>query len=161
MNSVIETQPYVVPRLRLAYIAAEEYVRSFWFFVLGIPLGGVALVAFGDRSMQVIGMFALLWPFSIPARAILITNKASRLFASGAWMRAGEEEIEFLGTKPGANGKPLRMAISRDLIRDVVTRQGMYLVRTYRLNFAPVDPSAFRDEPSRDAFIRSLNQTGE
>jgi hypothetical protein len=154
---VIETRPYVVPRLRLAYIAVEEYVRTFWYFVIAVPLGGIALLFIPDRVVQAIGYLAILWPFSIPARAILITTKASRLFASGAYMRAGDEEIEFLGTIPGAKGKPMRMALPRHLIRDVVRRQGMLLVRTYRLTFAPVDPEAFPDDQSRQEFLASLN----
>jgi hypothetical protein len=156
--SAIETRPYTVPRLRLAYLAVEEYVRTFWFFIVAVPLGGIVMLAVGDRTLQAIGFLAVLWPMSIPARAIMITTKASRLFATGAVMRAGDEEIEFLGTTPGPNGKPLRMALARDGIRDVVRRQGMLLLRTYRLTFAPVDPNAFPDEATQNAFEASFER---
>ncbi|MGV3617088.1 MAG: hypothetical protein ACO1SV_17310 [Fimbriimonas sp.] len=156
---MIETRPYVVSRLRLAYIAVEEYVRTFWYFVLAVPLGGVGLLFIDERTIQAVGFLAILWPLSIPTRALLITTKASRLFTSGAYMRAGDEEIEFLGTSPGAKGKPMRMALPRHMIRDVVRRQGMLLVRTYRLTFAPVDPEAFPDEASQTEFIEALTRS--
>lgn len=154
--TVIQTKPYVVSRLRLAYIAAEEYFRTFWYFVVPIPIGGIAMMALGQGILQVIGLFALLWPFSIPARSILISTKASRLFSSGVVMRAGDEEIEFLGTQPGKNGKPLRMAIPYGIVRDTVYRQGMLIMRTYRLAFVPIDPAAFDGDDQREAFEESL-----
>lgn len=156
MIAVIQTNPYVVSRLRLAYIAAEEYFRTFWYFVLAIPLGGIALLAFGDPTIRAIGFFAIIWPFSIPARSILISTKASRLFSAGVVMRAGDEEIEFLGIKEGRKGKPMRLAIPRNMVRDTVTRQGMLLLRTYRLNFVPIDPESFATPEDRGAFEESL-----
>lgn len=162
MIAVIQTRPYVVSRLRLAYLAAEEYFRTFWFFVVAIPLGGIALLAFGDPTIKAIGVFALIWPASIPARAILISTKASRLFSNGVMMRAGEDEIEFLGTKPGKGGKPMRLAIPRTLIRGgLVRRQGMFLLRTYRLTFVPIDPEAFESEADQKAFEASLMHVAE
>jgi hypothetical protein len=158
MRAVIQTKPYVVSRLRLAYIAAEEYFRTFWFFVIAIPIGGIALLVLADPTLRAIGLFAILWPMTIPARSIIISTKASRLFASGVVMRAGDEEIEFLGTKPGKNGKPLRMAIPRSIIRDTVYRQRMLLIRTYRLAFIPVDPEAFEDEAARVEFENALSR---
>lgn len=161
MIAVIQTRPYVVSRLRLAYLAAEEYFRTFWFFVVAIPLGGLALLAFGDATIKAIGVFAILWPASIPARAIIISTKASRLFSSGVVMRAGDEEIEFLGTKPAKSGKPMRLAIPRHMIRGVVQRQGMLLLRTYRLTFVPIDPGAFEGDGDLQAFEASLAPQAE
>lgn len=149
----LETKPYRVSRLRLAYLTAEEYLRTFWFFVAGAPLGGLLLLFSQDRTMQAIGFFGIVWPFSIPARAIMVSCKASRLFDSGVVLRVGPEELEFLGQKAGKSGKPLRMAIHRDMVRDVVTRQGMLLLRLYRQSIVPVDPESFASEDDRTQFL--------
>lgn len=158
---VIQTAPYKISRLRLAYVAAEEYLRSFWFFAAAVPLGGLAFLLFGTGVLKIIGAFALMWPFSIPARAIMITSRAAKLFTTGVVMRLGEEEIEFLGTTPGAKGLPLRMAFPTGRIRDAVTRQGVLIVRTYRHDFAPVDPAAFATDADRKAFMRAIDRESD
>lgn len=142
--------------MRLAYVAVEEYLRSYWYFVVAVPIAGIVGVFVGDRFMQAISFMALLWPISIPARAILTTSKASRLFATGVSMRSNGDEIEFLGDRPGPSGKPLRLAFPIASVRDVVHRQGYLLIRTYRLSFAPVDTTAFASDADREAFIESL-----
>jgi hypothetical protein len=150
----IETRPYTIPHLRFAYLAAEEYVRTFWFFVVAVPLGGVVLLLTGERTLQAIGFFAVLWPMSIPARAILITRRASKLFSRGVVMRSGAEGVEFVAQAQGANGKRLRMAVPKGAIRGIVVRQGVLLLRTYRQQIAPIAPDAFANDADREAFVR-------
>lgn len=151
--SPLETKPYRVSRVRLAYLTAEEYIRTFWFFVVGAPLGGLLLLFTPDRTMQAIGFFGIIWPFSLPARAILVSGKASRLFNTGVVLRVGPEELEFLGQTPGKSGKPMRMAIPIDMVRDVVKRQGMFLIRLYRQAIVPVDPASFASDADRERFL--------
>lgn len=153
MNPLV-TNPYKVSRVRLAYVASEEYIRTFWYWMISIPIAGIAFLVSGIPTLQGIGVFALMWPFTIPGRALLISTKASRLFNSGVVMRVTENEIEFLGQTPGASGKPMRMAIARDMVRDVQVRQGVMILRTFRQAFAPIDPAAFGSDEEREQFVR-------
>jgi hypothetical protein len=140
----LETASYRITRTEMARIASLEYLRSFWWVVIGIPLFGIFALIFGQGILQVIGVSALLWPFSIPARSVLATSKPSRLFAGGVRMRLYDDRMEFLGETPGKNGKPYRMTLPLDAIRDVVQRGDFLLIRTFRLGFLPIRLAAFR-----------------
>lgn len=154
---IFETAPYRLTRTEFARVAAKEYLRTFWWFFAITPLFGLILLIFTQGLLQVIGMTAILWPFSIPARSILNTNKASRLFTGGCRLAVFEDRLEFRGETPERkSGKPLRMILAENEIRDVVRRGDYLMVRTYRLRSAPVAVAAFADEEQIDAFIRSL-----
>jgi len=148
----VETQPYRLSRLELAYVAIAEYVGSFWWIIAVIPAFGVGALIFGEGLLKVIGMMAILWPISIPARSILTTTKSSRLFVGGCRMVATEDRLEFFGEVPGPSGKPYRMTVPAIQIRDLVERRDLMLVRTTRLGFAPVRPEAFATDEDRNAF---------
>lgn len=138
----ITTASYRLGRYELMLLTALEYLRSFWWFVIITPIFGVVAIAFGSGLLQVIGMMAVLWPFSIPARAILSTNRSARLFTGGCHLVADEDKLIFLAdaTEP----KRLRMVLEPPAIRDAVERGRYLLVRTRRLGFAPILRSAFQ-----------------
>lgn len=151
------TAPYRLTRTELAYLSAREYLRSFWWFVVAVPLFGVIAVLFGEGVLKVIGMTALLWPFSIPARSILATRRASRLLTGGCRLFAFPDRLEFRGETPAANGKPYRMIVNQSEVRDVVRRKEYLLVRTYRFSFVPITVAAFESEAQAEAFREALS----
>ena len=131
--------PYRIPRTILARLAAEEYVRSFWWFVAVVPLFGMVSLVVGSGLIQVIGMFAVLWPLSIPARAVLTGWKAGGFFSDGvsAELRDGKLYIH------GQNGKG--MVLDADRVRRVVERHGYLLVQFGIGNFVAIPASALGD----------------
>lgn len=139
-------------------MGAKEYLRTFWWMVAVVPAFGVAALLFGNGILQAIGLMAILWPISIPARSVVSTAKASRLFSSGVRMVLFEDRIEFQGQTPGPNGKPLRMTLPLGNVRDVVRRGDWLLVRTMRLEFDPVSASAFESDTDREAFLHRIEE---
>lgn len=133
-------------------MASEEYVRSFWWFVVVVPLGGLVALITARGPLQVFGMLAVLWPFSIPARAVLFTTKASRLFTGGCHVEAGTGGITFIGEYNKAQ-KRLRFHIAGDDIKSVVRRRELLLVRTYRPGIAPIKVDAFQSDADLQAFL--------
>jgi hypothetical protein len=139
----ITSDVYRLFRSELMLLTAREYLRSFWWFAIATPLFGVLAVVFGTGLLQVVGMMAILWPFSIPARAVMTTTKSARLFTGGCRMEASIDQIVFLGEK--SEPKRLRMILEPFTIRDLVQRGDFLLIRTRRLGFVPVRSSALGD----------------
>lgn len=143
---LVETAPYRIPRFQLGMLGAEEYIRGFWWFMATAPIFGLIAVLTMRGVAQVIGMTALLWPFSIPARAVLSSGKASRLFTKGTWMAADADTLYFFSET--GNGMKLPLQGVRDLVR----RNRFYLVRMRRLAFVAIPLSAFADDAQRAKF---------
>ena len=122
-------------------MTAQEYLRSFWWFVIATPIFGLLALFFGDGLLKVIGMMAILWPFSIPARSILSSSKSARLFTQGCRLDATPERLIFT-SEPGQQ-RQLRMMLEPPTIRDLVDRGAYLLVRMRRLGFVPIAKSAF------------------
>ena len=92
----------------MAYLAVAIYLRTYWWFASIVPAFGIAWLFLMPPSLKAIGLMALLWPLSLPARAILATTKAGRLLEKGT--RASlEEETLFLH---GEEGGGFRLALS-------------------------------------------------
>ncbi len=142
------TNPFRVSRVQMAYITAEEYIRSFWWFVGIVPCFGVLALIWGHGNLQIIGLLAILWPISIPARAILTTAKSAKLFDKGVWIGVADDGIYVHGTL----NQGLKLGF--DSVRDSVERQGHVLVRTTRLGFLPIRAESIRD-PETAATLRS------
>jgi hypothetical protein len=105
----------------LARLAAEEYVRSFWWFVIIPPLFGMVAMFSGNRVIYAIGLFGLFWPFTIPARAVLTGWKAGGFFSQPVTVRIEGEMLLFFGA--GDRGMKLHLAS----VRKVVDRNGYVL----------------------------------
>lgn len=148
---MIKSNPYSLTRTELARLASEEYVRNFWWFVASIPAFGLIAVAFGEGALRVIGIMALMWPFSIPARSVLSTSKSSRLFTQGCRVEASDEELVFIGEY--RDGKRLRYKVDVFRLKTVIRRKGMLIIRTRLPGFLPVREDAFSSEAEMKAFV--------
>lgn len=150
----MKTLPFQIPRIQLAYLASEEYLRSLWWFAATVPVFGILMVIFGQGILQIIGFTALLWPFSIPARGIASTSKASNLFSQGCYGELSDEYLTFYDTSNRPT--PLRWKIPLSHVRDVIERREYYLVRMRRLGFVAIPVAAFDSESDRAGFIRTI-----
>jgi hypothetical protein len=112
-----------IPRYLLARLAAEEYVRQFWWFVLVIPLFGALMMVLGTGLLRWIGYFALAWPITIPTRAVLGGWKAGTFFSSDVQLAADDENLYFAGP----NGKGMKLAMGS--VRKVIERHGFLILR--------------------------------
>jgi hypothetical protein len=140
-------------------MASEEYLRSFWWFVAAVPAFGLITTIFADGALRVIGVMAILWPFSIPARSVLTTTKSSRLFTNGCHVELSDEELRFIGEYK--NGKRLRYAVDVFRIKEVVRRRGMLLIRTRLPGFLPIREAAFESEADIQSFVSLLEKAIE
>jgi hypothetical protein len=147
----IRTEEYQVSRSEMMLLAAREYVRIFWWYILITPIFGVLALIFGGGPLQLIGMIAILWPFSIPARAVISSSKASRLFSRGCHMEADDKEAIFYGVQ--ANPKRLRFRLSYNDIRSVGRLQDLVVLRTRMLGAVPIRIGAFSSESQAESFI--------
>jgi len=144
-----ESEVFRLSRTELARLSAFEYVRTFWWFIGVVPIFGFAAMVWTNGLMQIIGLFAFLWPFTIPARAVLTTNKTSRLFTGGCKLAAHEDRLEFVGQSPLKNGKYPRMIVPLMDLRDVVQRGPYLLVRTIKLGMLPLSAAALTPDQSQ------------
>jgi len=146
----IHTQPFRISRNRLAFLAMEEYLRSFWWYVAIVPIFGLAAVITSEGLLRAIGAMALLWPFSIPARSIVTTAKSGRFFRDEVWMSTGDDALYFHSET--SKGMMLRLSSVRDLVR----RGDYLLVRLRRLGFVAIPAAAFESDADRTAFERLI-----
>ena len=84
LDSTPRTAPFRVSRLSLAYLAVALYVRTYWWFAAIVPGFGLVWLLLMPLSLKAVGLMALLWPLSLPARAILATSKTGKLLQKGA-----------------------------------------------------------------------------
>jgi hypothetical protein len=137
--------------LELGRIAAWEYARGYWWMFVSIPLFGiVGLVLAPDGVIRYFSMVCLLWPFSIPARAILITRKASRLYSEETVAVIGEGELRLY--RPSGRGSSLKLSD----VRSVGDSLGALVVRTRKLGFVAIPARAFASAEEREAFVTAL-----
>jgi hypothetical protein len=153
---MIKSNVYSLSRTEMAQLASEEYVRSYWFIIVPVPIFGVLAVLFGHDALQVLGMLAVVWPLSIPARSVLSTTKSSRLFAGGCHVEADEEAVTFIGEYN--DGKRLRYALKTFQIKDVVIRRDLMLIRLRLPGIAPIRVNAFETDAEAQAFMAFVNQ---
>lgn len=137
---VIRSQPFQVARLQLAYLSVSEYARQFWWYVATIPAFGLLLLIVGDNTMKVIGMMAMLWPLSLPARALYATRRSARLFLGRTEAEFREDGIYF---RP-ESGKGLRL--DRGSIHDMFVRKEWLVFRTRKFQFIPIPREAISDQ---------------
>jgi hypothetical protein len=150
----LKTRPFQVSRTRLAYLAGEEYLRTLWWFAGTVPVFGILMLIFGRGALQIIGLMGILWPISIPARGIVSTGKAGKLFSRGCFATLDEENLTFYDTSDRPT--PLRWKLPLSQVRDVVERRDFYLVRMRLLSFVPIPISAFECEEDQATFVRTI-----
>ena len=152
---MIKSNVYHLSRTEMAQLASEEYARSYWFIIAPVPIFGVLAVIFGTGALQVLGMLAVVWPLSIPARSVLTTTKSSRLFSGGCHVEADDEAVTFLGEY--VNEKRLRYVIQLSQIKEVIVRRDLLLIRLRLPGIAPIRMNAFETEEDAKAFVDFVN----
>jgi hypothetical protein len=140
------TREFSFTRAELAWIGAREYLASFWWFAMVIPIFGLGMVIWGYGPLQMVGVAALLWPITIPGRAFLTATRADRAITQGVDVALAGSDLLF--RRPEGGG----MRVPPETVRDVIERGGIYLLRLRRLGVLPVPANAFLDEEARTAF---------
>jgi len=57
---MIKSDVYRLSRLELAYVTGEEYLRTYWWWALTVPVFGIAAMILGQGAVKVIGLMAFL-----------------------------------------------------------------------------------------------------
>jgi len=151
---LVRSNEFMVHRVVLARMAAEAYVRLFWWFVLPGPLFGIILLAVSREPLiQAIGAFGCIWPATIPFRAYLITWKLGRrLYAKQTVLTAVDEGLLF-----DAEDNHFRIAYAG--LRSAYVRHGMVVMNTKRYQVLLVPTSAFSGDDG-SLFLRVLSEHG-
>jgi hypothetical protein len=146
----IVSEPYSIRRAELAYATAEVYFRTYWWFILGIPVAGIAIL-FALPMLRIVGGLMVLWPISIPARAVLISGKTYRRLGAQTVARVGENEafIEPEGQTP--------VRIHYNWVRKVMKSGQLFILVGPRGAFTAIRSSAFNLEQRTeiDALFRA------
>lgn len=124
----------------MAYLGVAQYLRSFWWFVAIIPLFGLIATIVGSGILRGMGIFALLWPFSLPARAIVATSRTGKLLERGAWA-SFEDGLFFLH---GEEGQGFKLRLSS--VRRIDRRMGFLVLVIPRGAFLAIPLRAASEE---------------
>ncbi|HEY0867335.1 MAG TPA: hypothetical protein VGE01_08150 [Fimbriimonas sp.] len=143
----MRTNRFSIPRATVARMGVEEYIVSFWWMAVPIPLFGVLALLFGSGAVQTIGLLAVLWPFTLFVRAWFATSKAGRLYEKGVEVEWDDENAYFC---PEANrGVRLRF----ESVRQVARRHGYLVLRLRRTGFLLVSEAAFANPFEAEDFL--------
>lgn len=155
MTPLLRSERYLISRTELAKLAAEEYIRKYWFIIIPIPLTGLLLLVTSTGLTQAFGLMALMWPITIPARSVLGSSKPAKLFTQGVVLSADEDALYFAGD----NGKGFKLDLGS--VGDLEVRGAYLLIRMRRLAFVPVPISALPDERMRQKLVDIVRQAIE
>ncbi len=142
----MRTEPFRVSRLAFAYLGVARYLRSYWWFAAIIPAFGLVALAFGAGILRAMGLMALLWPLSLPARAIFATSKAGRLMERGAWASL-EDNVLYLHGEDGG------LRIGLEFVRRIERTRGFLVLVLAREDFVALPLSALGDDFIRRAEV--------
>ena len=145
--SRILTHEYRLRRTDISLSYAIEYFRSFWWAISGMPVFGlVCLILVHDAVVKMFGAVCLLWPLTVPARAFILTSKASRQMMKPTVVELTSEHLLF----KAADGTGTRLHL--EVVRSVRRRGHLYVIRTRRLAMGLIPVEAFLGEEERLAF---------
>lgn len=123
------TSPYTLTRWQVALASAEEYIRALWWILIGIPLFGIlALVVAPNELIRGMGFICVVWPLTIPIRAVTASARAGALYGRPTTLAI---DGDWLYLK-GENGKGLRLA--RSEVWTVRLGGGVWRIKTRRLS---------------------------
>lgn len=147
---MIRSSLFSISRSQLVQAASAQYLRRMWPVFASFPVFGiVALVVGTNPYVRAIGLLAILWPFSIPARIAMASwGKAKRLMRP-TWVHWEDGVLYFHDDKGGG------MMLPAAQIRRVDKRGAYYVFETRRFNFALVPVAAF-DEKTGGDFERAI-----
>jgi len=148
--AMIRSGVFSISRTQLARAASEQYLRRMWPIFAAFPVFGIGAMLYGQTPLlRAIGILAIAWPMSIPARvAIASWGKAKRLMRP-TWVSLDERVLYFHDDQGGGMKLPL------DQVRRIDKREPYYFFETRGFNFALVPIEAF-EEPARRAFERAI-----
>jgi hypothetical protein len=147
---LIESRVFRVPRFIVARLAAEQYVRQFWWMFVGIPLGGLMLLLVSPPGpMRGIALLAVLWPITIPLRSVLVARRAHPALSEGVSLRADEETFYFV--RPEGGG----MKLARRAVARIRRRHGYLIFEMRRPGFIPVPEDAL-DPEDREKLLSAV-----
>ena len=150
---LLKSEPFTIHRVIVARMAAEAYVRLFWWFILPGPLFGIIiLLLFREPYIQAVGALGCVWPMTIPFRAYLISAKASRSMYSMETRLVATEESLVLLTPYKSFGA------SYSKLRNAYVRHGMVVINTRRYAVLLVPVSALNNNPA--PFLKILGEHG-
>ena len=132
----IETNEYRVSRSQLVYWSANEYIRRFWPAFIAFPISGLLLLIFMPSQVGIgLGIMMILWPMSIPARAILFTGRAAKRVLSPTRMVAEGDHLYFI-----VNPMELNYRVNKKSVRDVVLRKEYVCIELWKFKmiFVPL-----------------------
>lgn len=149
MDDVIaESKPFRITRLELARTGAIQYLKSFWFILIGIPIAGIFLLIFMPNSFgKAFGTLFVLWPLTIPGRMAAVSwQKGNDLLQPTVAAVTSEEVL----LRPTNGNKGTR--VPNDWIRKVWTYADLIVIEGYRYQFVMLRKSAFPLENQEQAW---------
>lgn len=148
------SQPYRLRRTEFIWGVAEAYLRTYWYFIVGVPIAGLMLlVAIPRREIELIAGLMILWPMSIPARAVL--------FSSKTWKRLSQETVARIGENEAfieaGEFKPVRVPYT--WVRRVLKTATLYILQGPRgaSTFIRADAFSSEDRAEIETIFRDQN----
>ena len=138
----IESTEYRISRSQLVYWSANEYIRRFWPAFIAFPVSGLLLLVFMPTQVGIgLGTMMILWPLSIPARAILLTGRAAKRVLSPTRMVAEGEHVYFI-----VNPMDLNYRVNKKSVRDVIRRKEYVCIELWKFKMIFVPLNALEDK---------------
>lgn len=151
MNGQFSSKEFRISRTELARAGTLQYLRTFWFFLVGIPISGVLLLLFLKSPVGfAAGTLCLLWPISIPGRILTVSWKKSSKLNRPTVADVSKSEI-ILRTPDGATGT----RIPRDWVKKVWVFGDLFVIEGRQLNFVLIRKSAFT-AGEQDQFLQRI-----
>jgi hypothetical protein len=136
-----------VSRLQLARVTGLVYLRKAWWLILPFPIFGIWLLrSTEDRLLQYLAFVAIFWPFTIPARAVVVTSKASKRLLQETWAILDADALYLYG--PDGNGTKVPL----ERITGVRRSLGLLVVELKHYVFVLVPLAAFESIEDLVAF---------
>lgn len=149
----IVSHPYVIGRLELAYASAGLYVRLLWWALIGVPIGGIAtLVLLHTPIMQYLGAVMVLWPITIPGRALLLTRDQRKMYMQSTVATLREDGFYF-----DMDGRPATRVLRTWIVRSRIYGD-LYCLMGHRGRVVWIKRSAF-DDDDKNRIDESLGVT--
>jgi hypothetical protein len=152
---LLRSKEFTIHRVIVARMAAEAYVRLFWWFILPGPLFGIIVLMFSrEPVIQAVGALGCVWPMTIPFRAYLITAKmARRLYSHPTTLVATDTSLLFIG-------EVNKFKADYTALRNAYIRHGMIVINTKRYAVLLVPVIAFGSEKETVPFMKVLSEHG-
>ena len=141
------TSEYRLTRFQISQTMALQYIRTFWWILISVPVFGVLCFALStDLVIRACGLICLLWPFSIPARSFIVTSKASRQLLKPTTLFLTEDGIA-LSASDGTG-----MKLKTSSVRSIRRSGAVLVVQTMKLGLMLVPTNAFLNDDDRQTF---------